>query len=177
MTAIDAVAASAPRYQEVMIACAELVLDGCLRVPPDPVGDVVYAHGGGADRHSPRHRYMVEVLARHGLATLTVDVLTPAEAGRPGSLFDVELLGETSQSGRARLLGLDEPFFGGRTLGHLGPNTRILFRRIPTKRSCLASDVGGTFGTRAMRPCGWFQRRVNWSAAVLITTGGSGRRR
>lgn len=94
MTVIDALAASAPRNQEVMIACADLVLDGHLRVPPDPLGVVVFARGSGADRHSPRHRYMVELLTSHGLATLTVDVLAAAEAGRPANIFDVELLGD-----------------------------------------------------------------------------------
>ncbi|MFC9964500.1 dienelactone hydrolase family protein [Nocardia ignorata] len=94
MTVLDAVAASAPGNQEVMIACAELVVNSCLRVPPDPVGVIVFAHGSGTDRHNPRHRYMGELLARHGFASLTVDVLTPAEAGRPDSLFDVELLGD-----------------------------------------------------------------------------------
>ena len=48
-------------------------------------GLVVFAHGSGSSRHSPRNRYVAEVLQEGGLATLLFDLLTPAEERRPGA--------------------------------------------------------------------------------------------
>ena len=44
-----------------------------------PIGIVVFAHGSGSSRHSPRNRYVAEVLNRAGIGTLLFDLLTPAE--------------------------------------------------------------------------------------------------
>ncbi|MFC4107662.1 dienelactone hydrolase family protein [Micromonospora zhanjiangensis] len=55
----------------------ELAAD--VRVPDGAVGVVLFAHGSGSSRRSPRNRYVAEVLNRHGLATVLVDLLTPTE--------------------------------------------------------------------------------------------------
>jgi dienelactone hydrolase len=73
-------------------------LPGDLTVPDDPRGLVVFAHGSGSSRDSPRNRYVAGVLQQAGLATLLMDLLTAdeeAEDVRTRRLrFDVELLGE-----------------------------------------------------------------------------------
>jgi pimeloyl-ACP methyl ester carboxylesterase len=56
---------------------ADLV--GDLSVPPDPVGVVLFAHGSGSSRRSPRNQYVARVLQEHHLATLLFDLLTPDE--------------------------------------------------------------------------------------------------
>src|SRR5690606_13063272 len=55
-------------------------------------GIVVFAHGSGSSRHSPRNRYVAEVLNRAELATLLFDLLTPAEERNRANVFDIELL-------------------------------------------------------------------------------------
>jgi putative phosphoribosyl transferase len=50
-------------------------LEGNLTLPADAWGAVLFAHGSGSSRHSPRNRYVAEVLQRLGLATLLVDLL------------------------------------------------------------------------------------------------------
>jgi putative phosphoribosyl transferase len=54
-------------------------LHGNLTVPRDAWGAVVFAHGSGSSRHSPRNAYVAEVLQRSGLMTLLVDLLTASE--------------------------------------------------------------------------------------------------
>ena len=53
---------------------------------------MVFAHGSGSGRHSPRNRYVAEVLNRAGLATLLFDLLTPDEERNRANVFDIELL-------------------------------------------------------------------------------------
>jgi putative phosphoribosyl transferase len=53
---------------------------------------VIFAHGSGSSRHSPRNRYVAAVLARAGLATLLFDLLTPAEEADRANVFDIGLL-------------------------------------------------------------------------------------
>ncbi|HTK67014.1 MAG TPA: phosphoribosyltransferase family protein [Pseudonocardia sp.] len=69
-------------------------LPGRFTVPEGARGVVVFAHGSGSSRHSPRNRYVAAVLQRAGLATLLLDLLTPAEEVHRANVFDVELLAE-----------------------------------------------------------------------------------
>lgn len=69
-----------------------------LAVPDGATGIVVFAHGSGSSRFSPRNRQVAAALNRRGLATLLVDLLTPAEEDRDvvtrQHRFDIELLTE-----------------------------------------------------------------------------------
>jgi putative phosphoribosyl transferase len=67
-------------------------LDGRLSVPAGASGVVVFAHGSGSGRHSPRNRSVAAALNRAGFATLLLDLLTPAEAADRRQVFDVDLL-------------------------------------------------------------------------------------
>jgi putative phosphoribosyl transferase len=73
-------------------------LDGDLTVPDEPVGLVVFAHGSGSSRHSPRNRQVAGVLQEAGLATLLLDLLTGEEEQvdlRTRELrFDLDLLAD-----------------------------------------------------------------------------------
>lgn len=64
----------------VRIPVGAAVLDGDLVIPDGARGLVVFAHGSGSSRRSPRNRQVAEVLRRRGLATLLFDLLTPQEA-------------------------------------------------------------------------------------------------
>ncbi len=83
--------------EPVSVEAPGVRLDGDLDVPPDARGVVVFAHGSGSSRHSPRNRYVAAALGRARLATLLLDLLSAEEESRDAvdaSLrFDVRLLG------------------------------------------------------------------------------------
>ena len=54
-------------------------LEGDLHIHEGAKGIVLFAHGSGSSRHSPRNRHVAEVLQKGGLATLLIDLLTPEE--------------------------------------------------------------------------------------------------
>ncbi|HEY1592020.1 MAG TPA: alpha/beta family hydrolase [Solirubrobacteraceae bacterium] len=82
---------------EVSIPADGALLEGDLTIPDGAVGIVVFAHGSGSSRHSPRNRQVAEELSANGLATLLFDLLEPGEEQldrRTGALrFDIALLG------------------------------------------------------------------------------------
>ena len=65
-----------------------------LEVPANARGAVLFAHGSGSSRHSPRNRYVAKVLQQAGLATLLIDLLTPQEDAERANRFDIVLLVE-----------------------------------------------------------------------------------
>jgi dienelactone hydrolase len=81
---------------DVEIPAGSVLLSGLLAVPPAASGLVLFAHGSGSSRFSPRNRQVAEALQRDGLATLLLDLLTAEEESRDrrnGSVrFDVSLL-------------------------------------------------------------------------------------
>lgn len=84
------------KLEELRVNAGEVWLDGDLAVPDEARGFVVFAHGSGSSRHSPRNREVAAALNDEGLATLLFDLLTPtedAEDSRTAQLrFDIELL-------------------------------------------------------------------------------------
>lgn len=67
-------------------------LAGDLRSPPAPRGLVIFAHGSGSSRLSPRNQQVALALGEAGLATLLFDLLTEEEAQDRGKVFDIDLL-------------------------------------------------------------------------------------
>lgn len=63
----------------VQVASGPVNLEGNLKKPESARGVVLFAHGSGSSRHSPRNRYVAEVLNQAGFATLLLDLLTPDE--------------------------------------------------------------------------------------------------
>ena len=63
----------------VTVALDSIRLEGDLSVPSAARGVVLFAHGSGSSRHSPRNRYVADVLNEGGLATLLIDLLTADE--------------------------------------------------------------------------------------------------
>ena len=68
-------------------------LEGELTLPTAAGALVVFAHGSGSSRHSPRNRFVAGVLHDHGLGTLLFDLLDDAEAADRRNVFDIALLG------------------------------------------------------------------------------------
>lgn len=65
--------------EEVRVELEEVSLAGILATPEKSPGIVLFAHGSGSGRHSPRNQFVAGVLQEAGLATLLVDLLTPDE--------------------------------------------------------------------------------------------------
>jgi dienelactone hydrolase len=65
--------------QVVSVRTQSANLEGSLVIPVAAQGIVLFAHGSGSSRHSPRNLYVAKVLQASGLATLLLDLLTPAE--------------------------------------------------------------------------------------------------
>jgi putative phosphoribosyl transferase len=82
----------------VRIQAGAVTLEGDLQLPDQATGLVLFAHGSGSSRHSPRNRFVAHELQTAGLGTLLLDLLTPEEEAvdqHTGHLrFDIELLAE-----------------------------------------------------------------------------------
>jgi putative phosphoribosyl transferase len=111
MALLDDTARTGQRRSVVVEADGQL-FPGELTVPAAAIGVVVFAHGSGSSRHSPRNRYVADRLNSAGLATLLFDLLTPAEALDRGHVFDIELLA-------ARLAGASQWLRGRSSVGDL----------------------------------------------------------
>src|SRR6059058_530028 len=83
---------------EVRIPTGRATLDGNLTIVDEATGLVLFAHGSGSSRHSPRNQFVARVLNNSGLATLLFDLLTPEEEAidaRTAELrFNIKLLAE-----------------------------------------------------------------------------------
>ncbi|MFG1707813.1 alpha/beta family hydrolase [Nonomuraea sp. M3C6] len=91
----DEAAAGAPyRVEEVQVPAGVAQLPGTLVLPSECDGIVAFVHGSGSSRHSPRNRYVAEVLNQAGLGTLLFDLLTATEETDRRNVFDIELLAE-----------------------------------------------------------------------------------
>ncbi|MFF1508564.1 phosphoribosyltransferase family protein [Streptomyces sp. NPDC058326] len=106
---------------DVRIPAAGATLTGRVAVPEGAAGIVLFAHGSGSSRHSPRNRAVAAALNRAGLGTLLFDLLTEAEAGDRARVFDTPLLA-------GRLAGATQwlaqrPEGGGLPLGYFGAST------------------------------------------------------
>ncbi len=82
----------------VHVTSGSVELEGNLSLPSNASGIVLFAHGSGSSRHSPRNRFVAEQLQQAGLATLLIDLLTAeeeiADRFRGHLRFDIQLLAQ-----------------------------------------------------------------------------------
>lgn len=76
----------------VSIPVDDVTLEGILEIPDGATGIVVFAHGSGSSRKSPRNNFVAEVIRNHGLGTLLFDLLTEEEDRLRENRFDIQLL-------------------------------------------------------------------------------------
>lgn len=67
------------REVSIELLSEKLALRGNLTVPPDAKGIVIFAHGSGSGRYSPRNQFVADILVKEQLATLLLDLLTEEE--------------------------------------------------------------------------------------------------
>ncbi len=112
-------------HTSVCVPAGPVRLEGDLSIPAAPKGFVLFAHGSGSSRHSPRNRYVAEALNGHSLGTLLVDLLTAEEEQEDEVTaqlrFDIGLLTQ-------RLMAItdwlaDQPQARGHGIGLFGAST------------------------------------------------------
>src|SRR2546425_9588849 len=92
-----------------------------LTIPRAPIGVVLFAHGSGSGRASPRNRLVAQALQRRGIATFLFDLLTARERRRRANLFDIPLL--ANRVARASDWLARQPQLAGLPLGYYGAST------------------------------------------------------
>src|SRR5919201_1966783 len=155
--------------REVDISAEGASLPGDVTVPSGASGVVIFAHGSGSGRKSPRNRLVAETLQDAGLGTLLFDLLTPDEEFDRANVFDIELLA-------ARLVAatewLDEEVRDGRALRHFGASTGA------AAALWAAADLGARVSavvSRGGRPDLAGHRLGRVTAPTLLIVGGNDR--
>jgi putative phosphoribosyl transferase len=82
------------RYEQIKIKANSVQLDGILDIPKNAKGIVLFAHGSGSSRYSPRNQYVAGILRAAGSGTLLFDLLTDREASDRRKVFDIDLLAQ-----------------------------------------------------------------------------------
>ncbi|MGK7389428.1 MAG: dienelactone hydrolase family protein [Candidatus Cyclobacteriaceae bacterium M2_1C_046] len=107
--------------EKVDINIGDRSLEGNLNIPDNPRGLVIFSHGAGSSRLSPRNRNVAEQLNKNGYGTLLFDLLTNQEDQIYANRFDIELLTKRLMSAtkwvreQDRISDLDIAFFGAST--------------------------------------------------------------
>src|ERR1035441_3635667 len=79
--------------QQVRIPSDAILLEGTLTVPQGAKGIVLFAHGSGSSRLSPRNTYVAKALQKAGIGTMLFDLLIEEEAANRENVFDIDFLG------------------------------------------------------------------------------------
>jgi len=109
------------RDEEVVVHAGGIRLAGHLTVPEVCSGLVVFAHGSGSSRHSPRNRFVAAALNSAALGTLLFDLLTADEEVDRAAVFDIELLADRLDTVTQWLKG--QPEATGSRIGYFGAST------------------------------------------------------
>ena len=158
--------------QLVQVPAGAVTLDGNLGVPAGARGSVLFAHGSGSSRHSPRNRYVAGVLREARLATLLMDLLTADEEAidlqTQRLRFDISLLAD-------RLVGATDwlaqnPDTRDLTIGYFGASTGAAAALVAAAER---PDAVGAIVSRGGRPdlAGAALARVR--APTLLIVGGN----
>lgn len=112
-------------FSEVEIPWGEVNLEGDLTIPAGAPGIVLFVHGSGSSRRSPRNQYVADQINKAGLGTLLFDLLTPKEAraeAYTGELrFNIPFL--TARLRAATRWVRENPSMGGLQIGYFGAST------------------------------------------------------
>lgn len=114
----------------------DVALEGELIVPDDATGLVVFAHGSGSSRHSPRNNFVAEAVRERGLGTLLFDLLTEQEDQDRENRFDISLL--TDRLNAVTRWLRDQPDTSELPIGYFGSSTGAA----AALRGATRSDIG-----------------------------------
>ena len=157
---------SSPANRNVRIGSHRL--EGTLTIPPDAKGVVIFAHGSGSSRRSPRNTHVALAFNTRGLATLLFDLLTEPEAAERANVFDIPLLG--ARVAEAVSWTRRDGDTGNLTIGLFGASTGAAAALVAAAQT--PDDVSAVV-SRGGRPdlAGAFLPRVR--APTLLIVGGA----
>jgi putative phosphoribosyl transferase len=156
----------------VRVPVAEETLDANLTLPSSPIGVVLFAHGSGSSRHSPRNRYVARMLNGTGLATLLVDLLTQEEEAADlltGDFrFNIELLAKRLLGAAGWLKNLPET--RQLAIGYFGASTGAAAALVA---AAARPELAGAVVSRGGRPDLAGQALPRVQAPALLIVGGN----
>ncbi len=156
----------------VKVPIGRAVLHGDLLVPESVIGVVLFAHGSGSSRHSPRNRYVAQELQQARLATLLMDLLTSDEEAfdlQTAALrFDIGLLASRLVAATRWLL--IQPQTAHLSVGYFGASTGAAAALVA---AATLTDVVGAVVSRGGRPdlAGGALRRVVAPTLLIVGSG------
>ena len=152
--------------RELLLDIGGVVLEGDLMLPPKPRGLVIFAHGSGSSRLSPRNRDVAATLNEASLATLLFDLLTEDEGRRRELVFDIPLLARRLEE--VTRWAIAEPDTRGLPVGYFGASTGAA---AALRAAAAARDVVRAVVSRGGRP----DLAADWlpyvTAATLLLVG------
>lgn len=143
-------------------------LEGALDVPPGASGFVIFAHGSGSSRFSPRNNFVARQLRDRGMGTLLFDLLTEPEAADRRNVFDIPLLAERVVEAIA--WARDEEDVAGLPLGLFGASTGAAAALVAAAN---APDSVKSVVSRGGRPDLAHGALPRVKAATLLIVGGA----
>lgn len=155
-----------PAERELLLEIAGVELAGDVILPQEPKGLVIFAHGSGSSRLSPRNRQVAATLNDAGLATLLFDLLTDKEGSQRELVFDIPLLARRLES--VTRWAIAEPDTRGLPVGYFGASTGAA---AALRAAAAAGDVVRAVVSRAGRPDLAVDRLSYVSAATLLLVG------
>jgi len=158
----------APHPVSIPLADGRTVLSGDLAPPAPGAGLVIFAHGSGSSRLSPRNRAVAAGLAGTGLGTLLFDLLTPGEAADRANVFDIALL--AGRVAEAVDWARGQPALAGERIGLFGASTGAAAALVAA--AALGNDVGAVV-SRGGRPDLAGEALGTVRAPVLLIVGGA----
>jgi putative phosphoribosyl transferase len=108
-------------FENIVIRSGHIRLTGILRIPISALGVVLFAHGSGSGRFSPRNNFVARQLQEASLATLIIDLLDPKESEDRRKIFDIDLLANRLLLGKAWLMR--DPRTAHLKIGYFGAST------------------------------------------------------
>ena len=151
----------------VHIPAEPVTLEGMLAIPEGAEGIVLFAHGSGSSRHSPRNNYVAGVLRRAGLATLLMDLLTRDEDVDYETRFDIGLLAERLDAA-TRWVASEEKTKKLR-IGYFGASTGAA---AALKSAATAGEAIGAVVSRGGRPDLAMESLALVKSPTLLIVGG-----
>lgn len=154
--------------KEVIVSNSIIKLEGILGAPQQPKGVIIFAHGSGSSKYSPRNNKVARVLQKANFATLLIDLLSEREAMDRKNVFDMELLADRLQLCKNWLL--EQSDFQTAKFGYFGASTGAGAALIST-----AKDPSHVFAvvSRGGRPdlAGLFLTKIQ--VPTLLIVGGN----
>ena len=156
------------RERDVEIRIGDRRLSGTLALPRAPKGMVLFAHGSGSGRSSPRNQLVARTLQAAGFGTLLIDLLDGQESSCVGKVFDIDLLTDRYQAA-VNWLGRD-PETRGLRLGYFGASTGAAAVLVAAAR---CPEAVGAIVSRGGRPDLARHELPQVTTPTLLIVGGS----